>query len=66
MVNIAYSTHLNVGFLRCASSRTTSSTDPLFTLMSMVSLKSRPTPLNWLFMVYMMVMLDAVVGTGLG
>ena len=58
--------HLNVGFLRWASSRTTSSTDPLLTLTSVVTLKSSSTPLSWLLMVYMTVMLDAAVGTGLG
>lgn len=52
-------------FLRCASSRTTSSTDPGFTLTSMVSLKKSSTPLSWLFIVYTTVM-GAVVGTGLG
>lgn len=49
--NATCSTHLNMGFLRCASSRTTSSTDPLFTLTLMVTLKSSSTPLSWLFMV---------------
>lgn len=66
MVNAACSTHLNMGFLRCASSRTTRSTDPSFTLTSMVSLKTSSTPFSWLFMVYATVMLDAEVGMGLG
>lgn len=66
MANATCSAHLNVEFLRCASSRTTSSTDPLFTLTSMVKLKSSSTPLSWLLMVYLTVMLDAMVGTGVG
>lgn len=59
-------THLNMGFLRCASSRTTSNTDPLLTLTTMVTLKSSSTPLSWLFMVYVTVILDAEVGAGKG
>lgn len=66
MVNVTCNTHLNVGFLRCASSRTTSSTDPPFTLTLMVSLKRSSTLLSWLFMVYLTVILDAEVGTRLG
>lgn len=66
MVDVTCHTHLNMGFLRCASSRMTRSTDPLFTLTLMVTLKSRSTPLSWLFIVYMTVMLDAEVGTVVG
>lgn len=66
MMNDTCNTHLNIGFLRCASPRTTSNTDPLFTLTLMVLLKSSSTPLSWLFMVYMTVMLDVEVGPGPG
>lgn len=66
MANATWNTHLNMGFLRFASSRTTRSTDPLLTLTSVVTLKSSSTPLSWLLMVYMTVMLDVAVGTGLG
>lgn len=64
-VRVAYNTHLNMELLRWASSRTTSSTDPAFTLTLMVSLKCSSTPLSWLLMVYMTVMFDAEVGAGL-
>lgn len=66
MADVICYIYLNMGFLRCVFFRTIRSIDSFFILILMVTLKSRFIFFSWLFIVYMIVMLDVEVGIVVG